>query len=164
MKDFGQCAHHRMWLNTNTSSTDSWHTSMIHFTPKGQLKVESYPLDHVFTNEDLQAVTPLDVCHWFCLIAYIKEAPDRNDRPLYSTRNTLLYHKKALSYFMPNTLHSWDEIHCNGNPTKAQDVNKVLQVIKKWEICGEGKKSNADCPLELEVCLHDACSFSSKKC
>ena len=51
---------------------------------------------------------------------------------------------------MPNTLHSWDEIHCNGNPTKARDVNKVLQVIKKWEICGEGKNSNADRPLEPE--------------
>ena len=51
---------------------------------------------------------------------------------------------------MPNTLHSWDEIHCNRNPTKAQDVNKVLQVIKKWEIHDEGKKSNADHPLELE--------------
>ena len=51
---------------------------------------------------------------------------------------------------MPNSLHSWDEIHCNGNPTKARDVNKVLQVIKKWEICGEGKKSNADRPLEPE--------------
>ena len=116
----------------------------IHFTWKGQLKVESYPLDHVFTNEYLQAVTPLDVCHWFCLIAYNKESPDKNDQPLYSTRNTLLYHKKALSYFMPNSLHSWDEIHCNRNPTKARDVNKVLQVIKKWEICGEGKNSNAD--------------------
>ena len=126
------------------------HGRPIHFTPKGQLKVESYPLDHVFTNEDLQAVTPLDVCHWFCLIAYNKEAPDRNDRPLYSTRNTLLYHKKALSYFMPNTLHSWDEIHCNGNPATARDVNKVLQVIKKWDIRGEGKKSNADRPLEPE--------------
>jgi hypothetical protein len=51
---------------------------------------------------------------------------------------------------MPNNLPTWDDIHHTGNPTKLQAVNKVLQVIKKWETRKEDKTSIADCPFEPE--------------
>ena len=126
------------------------HGCPISFTPGGLLKVDAYPMNHVFTNEVLNDITPLDVCKWFCLIAYHLETPTADERPIFSTYNTLLYHKKSISYFTPNNLPTWDDINHTGNPTKLCAVNKVLQVIKKWEPWGEGKKSSADCPFEPE--------------
>ena len=87
---------------------------------------------------------------WFCLLAYHLETPTADECPIFSTYNNLLYHKMSISYFMPNTLPTWDNIHHTGNPTKSRAVNKVLHVIKKWETRGKGKKSSADCPFVPE--------------
>ena len=51
-------------------------------------------------------------------------------------------------------LPSWDDIHSTGNPTKSRAVNTLLKVAEKWELRGEGKKSNADRPYEPEEYEH----------
>jgi hypothetical protein len=83
-------------------------------------------------------------------MAYNKESPERDDRPTKCCSNTLKYHKKAISYFMPHNLPTWDDIHFTSNPTKSRSVNTLLKAIEKCEIRSEGKKSNADHPYEPE--------------
>ena len=77
----------------------------IHFTPKGQLKVESYPLDHVFTDEDLQAVTPLDVAIGSAsLLTTKKHLIEMIDHStvqeilFYTTRSIVVLHAKYTSF------------------------------------------------------------------
>ena len=126
----------------------------VTFTSKGRVRVDAFPKDRVFTNDELLSVVPIDICHWFCLLAYNKETPQINDRPVKCGAKTLKYHKKAISYFMPNNLPTWDDIHSTGNPTKSRAVNTLLKVVEKWELRGEGKKSNADFPYEPEEYEH----------
>jgi hypothetical protein len=102
------------------------HGRPVTFTQNGRVRVTSYPYDHQFSTEDLLAIRPIDICHWLCLMAYNNPTPSRDDRPTKSNRNTLLYHKKAISYFMTNNLPAWDEQHQFGNPTKSRIVNQVL--------------------------------------
>lgn len=122
----------------------------VTFSPTGRVLVDAFPKDHVFTNAELTTIDPMHICHWFCLLAYNKESPERDDRPTKCGANTLKYHKKAISYFMPHNLPTWDDIHFTGNPTKSRSVNMLLKVIEKWELRGEGKKSSADRPYEPE--------------
>ena len=69
---------------------------------------------------------------------------------IYGTQNSLLYHKQAISYCMPQTLQPWDKDEYKGNPTRSLAVNKLLGVIKKMEIRKEGKESSADRAFEPE--------------
>ena len=66
-------------------------------TYNGQgLQIDAYPKEHVFSIEERRHLTPLDICQWLCLLCYRKVDPTKEDRPIHGTRNTLLYHKKAL--------------------------------------------------------------------
>lgn len=120
------------------------------FSPAGRLRIDAYPLDHQYTNDELLAITPGDICQFMCLMVYNKPTPTRADKPIYGRKNTLLYVKKALSYFMVNSLPQWDEQRKWGNPTKSKLVNKLIAVVKKEEVRGQGKKSSADRPFEPE--------------
>ena len=108
------------------------------FTEKGRVKVEDpYPFEHEFTSDELASIMPLHICKWMCLIVYNNPDPQKNDFPTKGSRNTLLYHKKALSYFMPNQLQQWDERANENqhywNATKSKDVNKLIGLVKKME-------------------------------
>ena len=124
------------------------HNRPYHFTAKGKVKIDAYPKDHQFTQDELVAITPTDVTRWLSLMAYNKTDPTSDDLPIYANHNTLLVHKKSLSYFMPRQMHKWDDVREEGNPTKSARVNKLLKVVEKMETRGEGKKSNADRPFE----------------
>ena len=47
----------------------------VTFTSKGRVRVDAFPRDCVFTNDELSSVVPMDICRWFCLLAYNKETP-----------------------------------------------------------------------------------------
>ena len=47
----------------------------VTFTSKGRVRVDAFPRDCIFTNDELSSVVPMDICRWFCLLAYNKETP-----------------------------------------------------------------------------------------
>jgi hypothetical protein len=50
-----------------------------------------------------------------------------------------MYYKKAISYFRPNWLMTWNEITLAGNPTRYVAVNDLIKAVKKRRL---GNKEN----------------------
>ena len=48
---------------------------------------------------------------------------------------SLYYWKKAISFYMPNRLMSWNVIRGKGNPTQPIDVNDIIAKVNKMR-CG----------------------------
>lgn len=102
-----------------------------------------YSDDHVFTPQDLGAVTAKDLVEYFNFRAYGTHTPTEDDRPINVRSSSLLYWKKAISYFMPNKNHQWNELTGRGNPTKSQELNDMIKKVKKFEVRGQGAPSRA---------------------
>ena len=56
----------------------------------------------------LLLIKPIHITRWFNDLAYKKIEPGPTDRPIYARGNTLLAHKRNLSYFMPRKDEKWD--------------------------------------------------------
>ncbi len=69
---------------------------------------QSYGKDHEFMQQELAAVTPMDLVWWMCLKVYGMEEPGHDDNPIEGHSNSLLYWKKAISFFMPNHQPAWN--------------------------------------------------------
>ena len=106
-----------------------------------------YTNDFVFTQEHLAEVDDADVVAWFNSKAYGTDVPSPDARPIGTRSNTLLYYKKALSHFMPNRNHQWNELTRAGNPTKSQAVNDLIKRVKKFEAHRQGAAPKIRCPL-----------------
>jgi len=115
-----------------------------------------YPKDHEFSKETLAQVTPLEVARWMKSRVY--DNPDANetiDRPKKRSK-TVLFWKKAVSYYMPNKRTDWNEIANVGNPTRSGEVNDLVKAIKKMETARLGAESQARralYPEEYEQCI-----------
>lgn len=106
-----------------------------------------YDRDAEFTQEQLLQVDADDVVAFFNFKAYGVDVPSSDDRPKHGRSNSLLHYKKALSFFMPNRNHQWDEITKRGNPTKSQGVNDMIKRVKRFETRRQGAPSKARRPL-----------------
>lgn len=124
---------------------------------------DAYPANHAFTNEEMLEITPEDVRKWMCLMAYHTENPSKDDRPIYATRFSLNYTKKALSYFMVHCGVPWNNILRFGYPTRSKQVNSLLLHIKKMENSDQGKPSNADRAFEYEEVVAAMALLSEKR-
>jgi hypothetical protein len=109
---------------------------------------EDFPDDQVFTREQLLEIKPMDIKAYLCMKAYGDPWPDIDGgaRPTNGRSDGAAFAKKALSYYMPHKNAAW----CNGqgNPTKSTLVNEMIKQVKKFEVRGEGKDSNAKRPLK----------------
>ncbi|KAG9411958.1 hypothetical protein AC1031_017595 [Aphanomyces cochlioides] len=114
----------------------------------------SYTADKTFSTEELLLVTPIDVCRWLNRRAYDEESPPDNAKPIHARSTTLEFDKKAISSFMPRRTLPWDPISCHGNPTRAEEVNKIIKAVKKSEVRREGVQSNARRPIEFTEFLN----------
>ena len=97
-----------------------------------------YDRNASFTPAELGQVTADEVCRYFNFKAYGTPTPTDDDRPTEARANTLEYWKKALSSFMPNRNHQWDELQNRGNPTKSQALNDLIRKVKRFEVRGQG--------------------------
>ena len=102
----------------------------------------AYSKDHHFTQQQLGALTPNHICRFLAFKAYGKPNPTEDDHPTLCRANTLLFHKKAISAFMPNPF-SWNSLANVGNPTKAMEVNRLIKKVRKKEVRKLGKESLA---------------------
>ncbi len=109
-----------------------------------------YEIPAKYTEEELSAVQDKDVAAYLNLMAFGVENPGHLDRPTLVRSNTLAYLKKAISYYIPRKMMQWDDLKGGGNPTKSRIVNEVIKAVKKFEVRGEGKPSQAVRELQYE--------------
>lgn len=87
-----------------------------------------------FREEKLAAITPEDVVGYLNLKAFgTTEPPSDDSCPPLCRSSTLVYYKKAISYFMP-CRQPWDEWARQGNPANSTAVNIMVKKIKKYEV------------------------------
>jgi hypothetical protein len=86
---------------------------------------------------------PDDISKWFKLRAYGSTDADEDARPLGCRSTSLLFWKKAISFFMPNTNMQWNELSHVGNPPRSQEVNKLIKTVRRKETARLGKPSEA---------------------
>jgi hypothetical protein len=104
-----------------------------------------YAEDHEFPMAQLAQLTPQDIYRWMCMKAFMKADPGPEDNPIHGRSSSLMYYKKALSYFMPNWLMAWNELSpLAGNPTRSVAANDLIKAVKKKEVWKQGKASKAD--------------------
>ena len=108
-----------------------------------------YAKDAEFTQEQLTEVTADDLLKFMSLLCFGTIAPTRDDRPTKCRSTTLEFHKKAISCFMPNKNHQWNELTNSGNPTKSQVLNDLIQRVRRFEARKQGVPSQARRPLRM---------------
>ena len=103
-----------------------------------------------FSRDRLLQITDQDVQRYFYFKAYGTEDPGEGDNPTLCRANTLFFHKKALSFFMPNQKPDWDDILQRGNPTKSLAVNSLISRLKIHEVRRMGVATSACRPFEFD--------------
>ncbi|RLN94560.1 hypothetical protein BBJ28_00002526 [Nothophytophthora sp. Chile5] len=112
-----------------------------------------YAKDTVFTQEALLRVTPEDICQWMNADAFGDPTPSSEMKPLEDRSTTLLFREKTLSSFMPRINFTWDPIRCEGNPTRAELINQLIQCVKRFEVRQERVESQSRCAIEIDEFL-----------
>ena len=117
-----------------------------------------YPNNHEFTREELAALTSNDLVGFMNMRAFGMVMPGPNNKPSHCQSSSLEYWKKAISFFMPNKNHQWNEMTNSGNPTRSQDVNDLIKRVKRFEIRKQGAEPQARRPLtiaEIKAAMHE---------
>ena len=83
------------------------------------------------------------------LTAFGRSDAGDDDVPTCGRSSTLAFHKKALSYFMPNKHLGWNMVSLSGNPTRSPEINDLIKRVKRHEVRGEGVSSQARRALTL---------------
>jgi hypothetical protein len=84
----------------------------------GRQPGNSYERDHVFTEAELTAVIPSDVCRYMRLKAYGAEFPSPDKNPIHSRHSGAISFDKNAIFFMPNR-EKWSVTRTEGNPTQS---------------------------------------------
>ena len=109
----------------------------------------SYSIHTVFSSEELSSIKLQDIVAWMKLTAFGCSDAGDGDVPTCWRSNTLVFHKKALSCFMPNKHLGWNTVSLSGNPTRSPEVNNLIKWVRCHEVCGEGVSSQARRALTL---------------
>jgi hypothetical protein len=122
---------------------NDYHATLIHFMTF--TNGIAYAKDHQFVQDELAPLKPHDVARWMCQKAYgIPEPePDPDANPTQARSTSLMYWKKAISYYMPNCVMPWNTVSGQGNPTRSIDVNTLIKKVKKKEVRKQGVVSKA---------------------
>jgi hypothetical protein len=122
-------------------------TTLVHFMTF--TNGHAYAKDHQFVQDELAPFTPDDIARWMCQKAYGRGTPepDPDANPTQARSSSLEYWKKAISYYMPNRLMSWNAISGQGNPTRSIEVNTLIKKVRKKEVQKQGVSSKARCAI-----------------
>ena len=108
-----------------------------------------YTLQTLFTEEELLTINPEELMRWLNYKVYGMPDPSPDDRPTVGRANTMLFRKKAISYYMPNKITPWDVQYKRGNPTKSVLLNQIIDKVKKFQVRRKGKELCARRPIEV---------------
>jgi len=102
-----------------------------------------YDSTHVHEEERLEQITPSDIVRYFNFKCYGVEDPNSEMVPTQCWSNSVLYWKKAISYYMPQKMEVWNSRLQVGNPTRSREVNGMIKRLKKFEVRRQGVPSSA---------------------
>ena len=105
-----------------------------------------YAQNFTFSQERLTLIRPDDIMRFFNFQAFGTEDPQDDDAPLLRS-SSIAFYKKAISYYMPNRLMTWNEIALVGNPTRSAVINNMIKFLKRKEVRGQGIESSATRPM-----------------
>jgi hypothetical protein len=92
----------------------------------------------VISQEELLAVTNINVYWYLANKAYGTPEPSNEDLPKKCRSTTIKYHKKAISLYMPQRNMVSDEVQKEGNPTRSQAINNLIKQIERHKVRGTG--------------------------
>jgi hypothetical protein len=75
----------------------------------------------------------------------VNPAIDAN--PVSARSNSLIYYKKAISFFHPDRLMEWSTGREEGNPTRSIEVNNLIKRVKQKEVRKQGVVSQTRRPM-----------------
>jgi hypothetical protein len=107
--------------------------------------------NHTFTREQLLSISDRDIYRWMKHRIYgDEEAAEASAPPLYYRHNSVLFWKKAISHYMPNSHMPWNVETKTGNPTRSPLILKLLKNIKRFEVQRRGKEPKWKRPFTPE--------------
>lgn len=118
-------------------------------------KAKPYPKDHEFSEDELNAITPADMCRWMNVKAFGTPNPGIDARLTGAGSSSLEFMKKAISFYMP-LKQNWDPDRGQGNPTRSKEVKEVMHRVSA--LGGKRKKESIYQPeshLTMEVVPSD---------
>ena len=127
-------------MPTHTHSSESYKSTLVSFM-RHRDSNESYSIHTVFSREELSSIIPQEIVAWMKLTAFGHSDAGDDDVPTCGRSSTLAFHKKALSYFMPNKHLGWNTVSLSGNPTRSPEINDLIKRVKRHEVRGEGVSS-----------------------
>ena len=128
----------------NTSKQQNW-TYFLQFMR--WLHSTNYGKDISFTNDQLNAITPDDVVRYMKFKVYGDANADEDQAyPTEGRSSSLEQYKKSISKFMLSS-YPYNDEHNTGNPTRSKRVNTIVNIVKKCEVQGNGKESQARKPF-----------------
>lgn len=124
-----------------------------------------YNESHQFTQDELLAVTPTILLQYLKIKIYgnVNANPDV-DPPINHRANSVLYIKKAVSYFMVNKTMPWNEVTLQGNPTRCNELHQLIRSMRRMETAHRGVPSQARRalePTEYHNYIEVACGLSN---
>jgi hypothetical protein len=78
----------------------------------------------------LSGITEEEVLRWLDSKAFGIDNPGNDDLPLHGRSPTLHFHKKAISFFIPNKHFKWNVDTKTGNPTMSPGINAFTCIVK----------------------------------
>jgi hypothetical protein len=103
----------------------------------------AYDNDTIFPADVLSGITEEEVLRWLNYKAFGIDNPGNEDLPFHGRSSTLHFHKKAISFFIPNKHFKWNVETKTGNPTMSPGINNLIRMVKKHEVRSEGVPSRA---------------------
>lgn len=108
----------------------------------------TYDKNHQFSFDELKNITAEDIYRWAKFRVY--GDPDADEGvcpPIHYRVNSVLGWKRAISYSMPNNNMQWNEVAKVGNPTRSQQMARLIRHMKRFQTQRRGREPQARRPL-----------------
>ena len=102
-----------------------------------------YTIEDATLDEIVRSIKETDVINWLNVKAYGTTTPNEDDCPVFCRSSTLHFHKKSISYFIPNKHMKWNVDTLTGNPTMSPNISILIKGVKQHEVRNEGVSSKA---------------------
>tara|TARA_B110001452_G_scaffold79558_1_gene65063 strand:+ start:443 stop:2851 length:2409 start_codon:yes stop_codon:yes gene_type:complete len=107
--------------------------------------------EHVWTNDEMFAITPDQVVRHLKVRAYNNPDADiETARPTFCRLETLQSIKKGISFFHPEKDTDWNVRNKTGNPTRSVVVRNLMKKVATQELAGNGADSKERGPFVEE--------------
>jgi len=113
------------------------------FSFMGYTHDTDFPLDHMFSEQQMIDTTPEQIFDWVCVKTYGHTNLSQNDNPYGARAVTIEYWKKSIPHPHPETNNPWTAQRA-GNPCRSKLVDNLIKAVRLEECRKMGKKSRAD--------------------